>query len=127
MRPLVLTSVVGLAAGVMNMIPWGGPTVRAMAALDLDSSDIFTPVLPAMGAGIVWVLLASFLHRTPGARRTSAPSPPQLVIGRPAPSSGGGTADPAGSAAAADEERAHCRPRGRAAARPVDPAPSTSC
>ena len=25
MRPLVLTGVVALAAGVMNMIPWGGP------------------------------------------------------------------------------------------------------
>ena len=61
MRPLVLTGVVALAAGVMNMIPWGGPTVRAMAALDLSSSDVFTPVVPAMGAGILWVLIASYL------------------------------------------------------------------
>jgi CitMHS family citrate-Mg2+:H+ or citrate-Ca2+:H+ symporter len=61
MRPLVLTGVVALAAGVMNMIPWGGPTVRAMAALDLSSADLFIPVLPAMGAGIVWVLLAAYL------------------------------------------------------------------
>jgi citrate-Mg2+:H+ or citrate-Ca2+:H+ symporter, CitMHS family len=61
MRPIVLTGVVALAAGVMNMIPWGGPTVRAMAALDLSSSEIFTPVVPAMCAGIVWVLVASYL------------------------------------------------------------------
>jgi CitMHS family citrate-Mg2+:H+ or citrate-Ca2+:H+ symporter len=61
MRPLVLTGVVALAAGVMNMIPWGGPTVRAMAALDLTNADLFVPVLPAMGAGIVWVLLAAYL------------------------------------------------------------------
>lgn len=61
MRPLVLTGVVALAAGVMNMIPWGGPTVRAMAALNLPSSEIFVPVVPAMGAGIVWVLIASYL------------------------------------------------------------------
>jgi CitMHS family citrate-Mg2+:H+ or citrate-Ca2+:H+ symporter len=61
MRPLVLTGVVALAAGVMNMIPWGGPTVRAMAALDLTSAELFIPVLPAMGAGIVWVLLAAYL------------------------------------------------------------------
>ena len=61
MRPLVLTGVVALAAGVMNMIPWGGPTVRAMAALNLPSSEIFLPVVPAMGAGIVWVLFASYL------------------------------------------------------------------
>lgn len=61
MRPLVLTGVVALAAGVMNMIPWGGPTVRAMAALDLSNADLFIPVLPAMGVGIAWVLLAAYL------------------------------------------------------------------
>lgn len=61
MRPIVLTGVVALAAGVMNMIPWGGPTVRAMAALDLKSSDVFVPVVPAMCVGIVWVLFASYI------------------------------------------------------------------
>ncbi|MET8469133.1 citrate:proton symporter [Streptomyces sp. NPDC006422] len=60
MSPLVLSGVVCLGAGVMNMVPWGGPTVRAMAALKLDSSDVFTPVLPAMACGIVWVLLAAY-------------------------------------------------------------------
>ncbi|GAA4330636.1 citrate transporter CitH [Streptomyces venetus] len=61
MSPLVLSGVVCLGAGVMNMVPWGGPTVRAMAALKLDSSDVFTPVLPAMGLGVAWVLVASWL------------------------------------------------------------------
>jgi CitMHS family citrate-Mg2+:H+ or citrate-Ca2+:H+ symporter len=61
MSPLVLSGVVCLGAGIMNMIPWGGPTVRAMAALKLESSEVFTPVLPAMGFGIVWVLVAAYL------------------------------------------------------------------
>lgn len=61
MNPLVLSGVVCLGAGVMNMVPWGGPTVRAMAALKLDSSEVFNPVLPAMGFGVVWVLVASYL------------------------------------------------------------------
>ncbi|MGW0838703.1 CitMHS family transporter [Streptomyces sp. NPDC002787] len=61
MNPLVLSGVVCLGAGVMNMVPWGGPTVRAMAALKLDSSEVFNPVLPAMGFGIAWVLVASYL------------------------------------------------------------------
>ncbi|SEG55270.1 citrate-Mg2+:H+ or citrate-Ca2+:H+ symporter, CitMHS family [Nonomuraea solani] len=61
MSPLVLSGVVCLGAGVMNLIPWGGPTARAMASLKLDSSQVFTPVLPAMAAGIVWVLVASYL------------------------------------------------------------------
>lgn len=89
MRPLVLTGVVALAAGVMNMIPWGGPTVRAMAALNMSSAELFIPVLPAMGAGIAWVLLAAYLigrrerkkigvcdlddERAPDVRPTSGP------------------------------------------------------
>jgi len=61
MRPLVLAGVVCLGAGVMNMVPWGGPTARAMAALKLSSSELFVPAIPAMAAGIVWVLVASVL------------------------------------------------------------------
>jgi CitMHS family citrate-Mg2+:H+ or citrate-Ca2+:H+ symporter len=61
MRPIVLAGVVCLGAGVMNMVPWGGPTARAMAALHTDSSVIFTPLLPAMAAGIAWVLLSAYL------------------------------------------------------------------
>ncbi|WP_072802739.1 CitMHS family transporter [Rhodococcoides yunnanense] len=61
MRPLVLTGIVCLSAGVMNMIPWGGPTVRAMAALNATSGDIFTPVLPAMAVGAIWVVFSAFL------------------------------------------------------------------
>lgn len=61
MRPLVLSGIICLGAGVMNMIPWGGPTVRAASALKLDTSEIFVPLLPAMGCGIAWVLLASYL------------------------------------------------------------------
>ncbi|MEU7856271.1 citrate:proton symporter [Nonomuraea sp. NPDC049141] len=87
MSPLVLTGVVCLGAGVMNMIPWGGPTARAMAVLKLDSSQVFTPVLPAMVIGIVWVLVASYLIGLRERRRlgtVSLPEPepePELVVG----------------------------------------------
>ena len=36
MNRLVLSGIVCLGAGVMNIIPWGGPTVRAMAALKAE-------------------------------------------------------------------------------------------
>ena len=54
-QPLVLPTIVGLSAGVMNMLPWGGPTARAMAALGGDVGSVFLPVVPAMLAGIAWV------------------------------------------------------------------------
>jgi CitMHS family citrate-Mg2+:H+ or citrate-Ca2+:H+ symporter len=53
--------VVCLGAGVMNMVPWGGPTARAMAALKVDSSELFLPMLPAMAAGMAWVLFAAYM------------------------------------------------------------------
>lgn len=76
MSPLVLSGVVCLGAGVMNMVPWGGPTVRAMAALKLDSSEVFTPVLPAMACGIVWVLLAAYWIGRKERRRLGAVAGP---------------------------------------------------
>jgi CitMHS family citrate-Mg2+:H+ or citrate-Ca2+:H+ symporter len=61
MNRLVLSGIVCLGAGVMNIIPWGGPTVRAMAALKADSSVIFNPVVPAMLVGILWVLFVAYI------------------------------------------------------------------
>ncbi|MDT0318857.1 CitMHS family transporter [Streptomyces millisiae] len=80
MSPLVLSGVVCLGAGVMNIVPWGGPTVRAMAALDLESSDLFTPVLPAMVMGICWVLVASWLIGRRERRRIAALGPGELPV-----------------------------------------------
>jgi CitMHS family citrate-Mg2+:H+ or citrate-Ca2+:H+ symporter len=72
MSRLVLAGVVCLGAGVMNMVPWGGPTARATAALKLDTSDVFTPLLPAMGFGMAWVLVASYLIGRRERRRLGA-------------------------------------------------------
>ncbi|MED4025852.1 citrate:proton symporter [Priestia megaterium] len=60
MNPLILSGVVALGAGVMNLAPWGGPTARAMTTFNADSSQLFNPVIPAMIAGIVWVLTSAF-------------------------------------------------------------------
>ena len=55
--PVVLTVVAGLANGAMNIIPWGGPTARAAAALGVSPSDVFVPMIPALVVGLVVVLL----------------------------------------------------------------------
>lgn len=75
LSPFILPTIVGLSAGVMNLLPWGGPTARAMAALNGNIGNIFTPVVPAMLAGILWVLLVSwYLGRRE--RNTRAPLAP---------------------------------------------------
>ncbi|MCA6259152.1 MAG: citrate transporter [Phenylobacterium sp.] len=52
MNPLHLACLLMLVSGVMNLSPWGGPTGRAAAALGLDVTAVFLPLLPAMGAGL---------------------------------------------------------------------------
>lgn len=77
MSPLVLAATVALAAGTMNMLPWGGPLIRAAAALDVPVSSIFLPLLPAMAAGLVTVfLLAARLGRQERARLAQSARPP---------------------------------------------------
>jgi CitMHS family citrate-Mg2+:H+ or citrate-Ca2+:H+ symporter len=72
--PLVLPAIVALSAGVMNMIPWGGPTARAMSVLGADVDQLFVPVLPAMSLGIVWVFAAAWwLGRSERRRLVLAP------------------------------------------------------
>jgi CitMHS family citrate-Mg2+:H+ or citrate-Ca2+:H+ symporter len=100
MSPLVLSGVVCLGAGVMNMIPWGGPTVRAMAALKLESSDVFTPVLPAMGFGIAWVLVASWLIGRRERRRLGALTGPGAKTGTGEPLAATATGEPTAAATA---------------------------
>lgn len=61
MSRLVLAGTICLAAGVMNIIPWGGPTARAMTTLHADSLAIFNPVIPAMVVGMCWVFFVAYI------------------------------------------------------------------
>lgn len=60
LSPVVLTCVAGLANGAMNILPWGGPTARAAAALDLSPSDVFVPMVPSLLAGLVVIFAFSW-------------------------------------------------------------------
>lgn len=53
MNVLAMTCLINLASGIMNLSPWGGPTARAAAALNIDALDIFIPMLPAIFLGCV--------------------------------------------------------------------------
>lgn len=59
-RPIVLACVTMLASGVMNILPWGGPTARAASALAIDVGDVFVPMVPVMLAGVVWTLYVAY-------------------------------------------------------------------
>ena len=57
MKRTTLATIVALSAGTMNILPWGGPTIRAASALNVDVvSELFMPVLPAVLVGLVAVV-----------------------------------------------------------------------
>ncbi|SQI35683.1 Citrate transporter [Leminorella richardii] len=61
MDPRVLACSVAMAAGVCNMLPWGGPTLRAASSLNVPVMDLFLPVLPVMLTGLAFVYICSWL------------------------------------------------------------------
>ncbi|GHH13881.1 CitMHS family transporter [Streptomyces rubradiris] len=61
MSLVVMTGVAAMANGVMNTLPWGGPTARAATALKVDASDIFVPMIPALAMGLLFVLVLAYV------------------------------------------------------------------
>ncbi|WP_301860281.1 CitMHS family transporter [uncultured Megasphaera sp.] len=49
----VLATTVALGAGVMNIVPWGGPTIRAAAALEIPVTELFSPMVIPQIVGII--------------------------------------------------------------------------
>lgn len=68
----VLACVVAMGAGVMNMVPWGGPGVRAAASLRVPINDLFLPVVPVLAVGLIWTLAVAFLLGRREARRLAS-------------------------------------------------------
>jgi CitMHS family citrate-Mg2+:H+ or citrate-Ca2+:H+ symporter len=58
MDPLTLTCVIAMAAGTMNILPWGGPATRAATALDTGVGALFNPLIvpTIVGLAMVFVL-----------------------------------------------------------------------
>ncbi|QHC67597.1 citrate:proton symporter [Rathayibacter sp. VKM Ac-2759] len=97
MNPVVLTCVAGLANGTLNIVPWGGPTVRAAAALQVSPSDIFVPMLPSLAVGLVVTLVfAWFLglgeRRRLGSLALAEPMLERELVGAGASKTRGGLA-----------------------------------
>jgi citrate-Mg2+:H+ or citrate-Ca2+:H+ symporter, CitMHS family len=50
----VLAAAVALGAGVMNVLPWGGPALRAAAAIKVPVAQLYRPLVPAQLVGLVF-------------------------------------------------------------------------
>ncbi|MEU5226132.1 citrate:proton symporter [Streptomyces toyocaensis] len=113
MSLVVMTGVAAMANGVMNTLPWGGPTARAATALKLDASDIFVPMIPALLVGLLGVFVLAYvlglrerrrlgvltLDRAPAEEKETVP-----VGGGSGAGSGRGSRTAGGSGATADTD-----------------------
>ena len=53
MKPQVLATIVAMGAGTMNLVPWGGPTIRAATALEVSLTDLYNPMIIPQICGLV--------------------------------------------------------------------------
>ncbi len=60
MKRITLVCIVALAAGTMNMLPWGGPTLRAATALNVPVTDLFNPMIIPLLSGLATVFVIAF-------------------------------------------------------------------
>ena len=59
-RPIILPALAVMENQIMNIIPWGGPTGRVLASLSVDASQVFTPMIPCMITGTMFVLFMAY-------------------------------------------------------------------
>lgn len=62
MNPLIMTCLMLISSGIMNLTPWGGPTARAASALQVDASEVFIPMIPSMLVAIAWLFFLAYLY-----------------------------------------------------------------
>ena len=53
MRATTLMLICTSAMGVMNLMPWGGPTMRAATVVGVDPTDLWTTLIPMQAVGLV--------------------------------------------------------------------------
>ncbi|MCT4713187.1 citrate:proton symporter [Enterobacteriaceae bacterium H11S18] len=48
-------------SGLGNMVPWGGPTARAATSMQVEMSDVFVPLLPAIVGCVIWTFVLAWI------------------------------------------------------------------
>ncbi|MDD7390787.1 MAG: citrate:proton symporter [Lachnospiraceae bacterium] len=61
MRPTTLLLICVTAMGVMNLLPWGGPTMRSATVLGIDPNELWQQILPMQIVGIVIAFATAFI------------------------------------------------------------------
>lgn len=60
MRPTTLLLICVTSMGVMNLLPWGGPTMRAASVLEIEANVLWMKLLPMQIVGIGVAMFTAF-------------------------------------------------------------------
>lgn len=71
MRRLVLVFLTGITAGVINMVPWGGPTIRAATTINEDPGELWLPLVPVQIFGLIIIIVCAVILGKVEQRRIS--------------------------------------------------------
>ena len=61
MRPTSLLTICTISMGVLNLMPWAGPTMRAASVLGMDASALWRDILPVQAIGVAMALGTAFI------------------------------------------------------------------
>jgi CitMHS family citrate-Mg2+:H+ or citrate-Ca2+:H+ symporter len=59
-NPIILPTLALMENSIMNIIPWGGPTGRVLASLNVEASQVFVPMIPGMVLGTLFVCFMGY-------------------------------------------------------------------
>ena len=74
----MMACIIIMSGGVMNILPWGGPTARVISALKLEASSVFVPLILPMIATACWVLFVAYRFGLQERARLAA-LPPEAI------------------------------------------------
>ena len=103
MRPSTLLRVAVLAMGVLNLMPWAGPTMRAASVLGIEAGQLWGKLIPVQVFGIVLCLAHAVLAGVQEKKRGAG------LHGKLAEAAG--TVDAAEAAQPQKDENEYARPK----------------
>jgi CitMHS family citrate-Mg2+:H+ or citrate-Ca2+:H+ symporter len=68
-----------MSIGVMNILPWGGPTARAASAMHLEVNEVFVPLIPAMVVGFAYIIIVAIIFGIRERRRIGTICPKDVA------------------------------------------------
>jgi len=46
---------------IVNLLPWGGPTARAIAVMGVETNDVMRGLVPMMVAGLIYMFIIAWI------------------------------------------------------------------